>query len=555
MKVTFLTVGRDGRPILDLKPEEVQLRVDGRQRTITSLDRIDAETAASGDAAKSSGPPLPAPFGTNAGADGGGRTTFLVIDDGSFRPGNERLMKQAIDQYLNAIPPTDRVAILTMPLSTVRTDPTTPAAVRQALAKVAGSGASIPTDNAGRQRYEGDAACRTRETLEALRTLLSSLAGAGTSPTMIFFSAGLSAATRTTGTLGTSNCDLSTDAFQNVGTAAAEARAHVYVVQADLTPAQRSDGLENLAGVTGAQVMVLAAAGENALTRIALETSASYLASFEPEPAERNGKPHRLEVRVTRPDVTVRAGTQVAIARADVRTARKGTVSPRDMLREATIYRDLPLRVATFASREASDKLKLVALGELVDTSAKLTAAVIGVYDAKGKLTAQSTASPEALATMPLMFAAVVPPGSYRIRLAATDASGRSGTADYDTMADLASAGGLKLSALLLGADAGGFKPLLQFTNEPSAIATFEVYGKPPSQLPLKLELAATADGPALLQAAPSGSGTKDPDRFVVSGVFPLASLAPGDYVVRAIVGTTESGGEGRVTRTLRKTR
>ena len=412
VKVTFLTVGRDGRPILDLKPEEVQLRVDGRQRTITSLDRVDAASAASGDAAKPSGPPLPAPFGTNVGADGGGRTTFLVIDDGSFRPGNERLMKQAIDQYLNAIPPTDRVAILTAPLSTVRTDPTSPAAVRQALAKVAGIGAPIPTDDAGRERYQGDAACRTRETLEALRSLLSSLAGAGTPPTMIFFSAGLSAATRTTGTMGTSNCDLSTDAFQNVGTAAAEARAHVYVVQADLTPAQSSDGLENLAGVTGAQVMVLAAAGENALTRIALETSASYLASFEPEPSERNGKPHRLEVRVTRPDVTVRAGTQVPIARADGRTARKGTVSPRDMLREATIYRDLPLRVATFASREAPDKLKLVALGEPVDTSAKLTAAVIGVYDAKGKLTAQSTASSEALATVPLMFAAVVPPGS-----------------------------------------------------------------------------------------------------------------------------------------------
>ena len=48
--------------------------------------------------------------------------------------------------------------------------------------------------------------------------------------------------------MGTSNCDLSTDAFQNVGTAAADARAHVYVVQADLTVSQRSDGLENLAG-------------------------------------------------------------------------------------------------------------------------------------------------------------------------------------------------------------------------------------------------------------------------------------------------------------------
>ena len=53
-------------------------------------------------------------------------------------------MKQAIDQFLNAIPPTDRVALLTTPLATVRTDPTTPAAVRQALAKVAGIGAPIP---------------------------------------------------------------------------------------------------------------------------------------------------------------------------------------------------------------------------------------------------------------------------------------------------------------------------------------------------------------------------------------------------------------------------
>ena len=295
-------------------------------------------------------------------------------------------MKQSIDSFLNTIPPADRVALLTAPLSSVRTDPTTPAEVRLALAKVAGHGAPIPTDDAGLQRYQNDVACRTRETLEALRSLLSSLTGASIPPTMIFFSAGISATTRTTGNLGTSNCDLSTDAFQNVGAAAAAARAHVYVVQADLTPAQRSEGLENLAGVTGAQVMMLATTGENGLNRIAIETSASYLAAFDPEPSERNGQPHRLEVRVTRPDVTVRAGTQIAIARADGKNARKGAVSPRDMLREATVFRDLPLRVAAFPSREAADKLKLVALGELVDPSAKLTGAVIGVYDTKGKL-------------------------------------------------------------------------------------------------------------------------------------------------------------------------
>jgi hypothetical protein len=441
--------------------------------------------------------------------------------------------------------PTDRVALVTAPLASVRTDPTTPAEVRQALGRVAGVAARNPTGD--------EAACRTRETLEALRGLLSTLAGSAASPTVIFFSTGLSAATRTTGQLGASSCDLSTDAFQNVGAAAAAARAHVYVVQADLTVLQRSDGLENLAGVTGAQVLVLAAAGENALNRIALETSASYVAAFDPEPNERNGQTHRLEVRVTRPDVTVRAGTQIPIARADARVARKGPANPRDLLREATVHRDLPLRVAAFPSRDAAEKVKVVALGELVDPSAKLTGAVVGVYDAKGKLVAQSTAPSDALATMPLMFAVVVPPGPYRVRLAATDGSGRSGTADCDVTAELVSAGALKLSSLLLGSDAGGFKPLLQFKDEPSAMATFELYGKPPAQLPLKLELAATADGPALLQAAPAGSGTKDTDRFIVSGVFPIATLAPGDYVVRATVGTPDSGGEGRVVRTLRK--
>ena len=78
---------------------------------------------------------------------------------------------------------------------------------------------------------------------------------------------------------------------------------------------------------------------------------------------------------------------------------------------------------------------------------------------------------------MPLMFAIVVPPAAYRIRLAATDAAGRNGTADYELAANLTSAGALKLSALLLGSDTGGFKPLLQFGNEPSAMATFELYG------------------------------------------------------------------------------
>jgi hypothetical protein len=314
---------------------------------------------------------------------------------------------------------------------------------------------------------------------------------------------------------------------------------------------QRSDGLDNLAGVVGSQVTVLSAAGDNPLQRIAMETSSSYLASFDPEPSERNGQTHRLEIKVTRPEITTRAAVSLSIPRADARTAKKAT-TPRDMLRDAAVYRDLPLRVTGFTSRDAGDKIKLVVIGEPLEPDVKLTSAVVGVYDAKGKLIAQSTAQPEMLASMPIMLAVVTPPGTYRIRFAASDTAGRGGTADHEMPVDLVAAGPLKLSTILLGSNDGGFKPLLEFRNEPTAFATFELYGKPPSTLALRMELASSADGPALQQAKAGGSGTKDPDRFIVSGTFDIASLAPGDYLVRAIVGTPESG-EGRLVRTLRK--
>jgi hypothetical protein len=540
--VSFLAIGRDGRPVLDLKSDEVQLRINGRPRTIKSLQRID--TVSDG---KPAAAPLPAPFGTNAATTGtsSGRIYIFVIDDASFRPGNDRLIKQSIEQFLGTIAPSDRVALLTTPRPTTRTEPTTARELRQALGRVAGV--------APQQQSEDEVACRTRDTLEALRGLFSGLAAARTQATIVFFSGGLSGGKQgTMGTTGSFACELRTDHFQTVGVAAASAKAHMFVVQGDLNVTGRSDGLDNLAGVVGAQVVVLNAAPENPLNRFALESSASYLAAFDPEPSERNGQTYRLELRVTRADVTARAGTQLQIA--SEKSARKSNINPRDMLREATVFRDLPLRVAAFASRDEGDKLKVVTIGEPVEPGVKINAAVLGIFDTKGKLTAQSTAQPEMLARMPMMFAAVVAPGTYRIRLAATDASGRSGSADYELPIELASAGALKLSAILLGVDSGGFKPVLEFKDEPAAIVSFEVYGKPPASLPLRIELAATPDGPPIQQAPPSGSGTKDPDRFIVSGTLQIGALAPGDYVVRAIVGSPEAG-EARLVRTLRKSK
>lgn len=66
------------------------------------------------------------------------------------------------------------------------------------------------------------------------------------------------------------------------------------------------------------------------------------------------------------------------------------------------------------------------------------------------------------------------------------------------------------------------------------------------------MELAAADDGPALLRVPGAIVATADTNRRRASGVVPIGQLAPGDYVLRAVVSL-----DGRpittLTRILRK--
>ena len=224
------------------------------------------------------------------------------------------------------------------------------------------------------------------------------------------------------------------------------------------------------------------------------------------------------------------------------------------MLRSPLVERDLPLRAAGYASRDSDErKVKIVVLFES-DAGTTLESAMVGLFDSKGKLTAQWTAKTPELARAPVVTALPVPPGTYRIRVAATDAAGRGGTVDAEVNAALTDAAPVKMSALALGTVVGGaFLPRLQFSTEQVMAGYFEVYGAPKeSAVTATLEIAATADGPAeavfpaRVPATPSG-GTMP----FISGVR-IETLAPGDYVVRAVV-AVDGKPVARVSRTLRK--
>ena len=157
------------------------------------------------------------------------------------------------------------------------------------------------------------------------------------------------------------------------------------------------------------------------------------------------------------------------------------------------------------------------------------------------------------------MAALAAAPGTYRVRVAAVDATGRAGSTDYELKVEVPRADPLKLSTLVLGTQqqGGGFAPRLDFASEPVAIGLLEIYGVPKGgNVTVDLDVVSTPEGTALATAQtsvdPGPAGAED--MRIAFGGFNIGSLAPGDYLMRAVV-SLDGKPVGKVVRTLRKAR
>jgi hypothetical protein len=552
--VAFRALIGEGKPFLDVRIEDVALKVNGRDRVLHSLVLVQPGTGPAAPAQAD----VPPPFATNARA-AATRDTILVVDDESIRPGAEAPVRDAARQFLGHLSARDRVGIVTIPRGGLNLSLTADhAAIQSALAGMTG--------RAQRAESEADAACRTRQILDALMNVYRGVSN-DSPATIAFFSGGLTppmfdGVERMSTPVGL--CDIRAKDYREVELTMLASPAAVYVMLVpDPTGAagagvggtsSQTAGLEHLAGTTGNRMLRLAGNTENAMARLASETSAYYRATFAPEESERTGLTYRVNLHVKRPDIEVVAPPIVLIPNADGSRGGAKPASARDMLRVSQVYRDLPLRAAAFASRdESADKVKLVLLVEPADPRVSLKSAAVGLFDEKGRLSVQATADAASLARTPPMMATVSKPGTYRVRVAATDAAGRGGTVDTDMDVALVSAGPLKLSSLVLGvAEEGRFAGRLQFDTEPTAVAYLEIYGVVTGALSADLELADTENGPASVRGAMRITGEASDDRHVALGGIPIGSLPPGDIVVRAVV-SIDGKPIGRVTRTLRK--
>lgn len=543
--IDFRVVGSDGKPVTDLKPEDVTIGVDGRNRVVQALRIVQI-----GDGGATSA--LPAPFGTNVLPEGQ-RNVMVLFNDASIRAGQESDVKAAISRFVSTLGSNDAVGLMTTPRGSIRVDPTTDrAALNAGLEKVVGQAASMETVE--------DFTCRTREVLDELRGMFGGLRAQASPTYVLFFSAGLAAPVTSAAQLRASSaCELRVDSYQNLAGVAAAARVQMYVLQPEgLTTSHPGDeGLESLAGVTGSRRYRIGSSGQSVLDQIAVETSAYYVATVALEDVERNGQPHRLDISVARPDTRTLAHNQIVLGAlaAEGRGGRGGAPappSPRDMLRTAAQFRDLPLRVGGVASRldPGQSKLKVIAMMQPIE-SVTLTAASAALIQGD-RLVSQWTAQPEELGRELVFAALTADPGKYRLRMAATDSTGRAGAADYDIDVSLHAADTTQVSGLWTFSNASGqMAPVLEYSEEESAIAYFELYGQPPPNFYARLELARTLDGEAIaapqLQAAAGAQGS---GMFMITGQIPLAPLEPGDYVIRVTLGTDP---QAKLVRTLRK--
>jgi hypothetical protein len=75
-------------------------------------------------------------------------------------------------------------------------------------------------------------------------------------------------------------------------------------------------GLERFAGTAGGELFrVQAGTGDAAFDRVLLETQAYYLLGVEPEPSDRDGRPHAISVSVRTRGAQVRSRTTLVIPR------------------------------------------------------------------------------------------------------------------------------------------------------------------------------------------------------------------------------------------------
>lgn len=617
--VDAAVIGSNGRPVPDLLPEDFVIEVDGRRRALVSAQFVDERPG------RASSTPLPASYFSSNEYVEAGRHIVVAVDEAHIRRLEGRPALRAAAAFVDSLDPLDHIAVIGLSriglveftrdrialkrrLSALvgHTDPVflqfnlglleaveiadgNRTRLADAVLRECGRSLSAFTSTA---RADDDAvnrdACpeqveqearavsqhaRTQAqiSLDALSALVESLKNIEGPKTLVVLSEGM--------VLDARLFDLSA-----LAAATREARVSIYGLHMDtplfeasqdrVSPTLlqdteiRGDGLERVAGAARGAVFKLVGSDPRPFARIADEISAYYLLAFEPLESDRDGRVHRIQVRLARRGGSIRARSVFRMPPAPV-SPRTREDDLATLVRSSRPATELPVRVATFvyaepppgpsasvaepsassvssvadpsASSVAAEVVRLVVSVETGAPGGASGGTLLGyaIVDQAGVIAASGATR---VAGGRHAFSTTVAPGRYTLRVGGIDPLGRRGLVQRDFIAALPDAAGVRVSDLILAPVPARpelpLEPLIDRIDDVRVASYLELYAsdtEPLAGTTVSFEIAAT-DGAAPLVTVPAAV-TRQGERWAAArGILTLGALGPGSYVASARV-------------------
>jgi len=387
--VDVTVVDRQGNPVAGLRPDQFEVTIDGKPRRVVSAEFIEFAARTKPAEARAAPELVAHPLFTSndqpLAAGPAGRLIYLAIDQGSFRTFGERGAMEAARRFIDRLQPGDRIGLVAFPgpgpaVAASRDHAAAWAATAQirgraqpfrsegidknvslseaidiragdamtlqrVLARECGSS---PTD---RQTCEilvrntaltigRNAEIQATGSLSGVEAIVKSLAQIRERKTLVLISAGLPVADR-------AGMDLQfTPYVVAIGREAAAANLNLFVLHVDsgfldaFSAENRtisdtltrdlsimSGGLETIAGASGGSLVRIVAGADFAFERVERETSAAYLLGVEPLEGDRDGKAHRIGVKVRVPGAEVRSRRETLLPKPVVKPAAPCTMT------------------------------------------------------------------------------------------------------------------------------------------------------------------------------------------------------------------------------------
>jgi VWFA-related protein len=358
-------IGADGEPLLGLGAGDFQVSIDGRRREVASVQFLEQASRTRFVESRRQ-PDAPVTGAATAARAEDGRIFMLAVDENSLWAAYARAANEAARLFIDRLAPRDYVGLATFPTSGLRIAPTQEHyEVRDALDRIVGmrsappagltplspseifditagdadvlarvvSRACHPTDRQCPRQVQADAAslaqdmaASVHQSLAGLRDLIAALKTVEGRKTLVLLSGGMPMSDRIGGGLDVRG------QMTLVGRLAAEANLTLYVLHLDTsfvaafagrggpppeTLMRDSSafhmGLGMVAGAAGGRLFQVTTEADAAFDRVLRETSGYYLLAIAPLDAERDGKPRRVTVNVTRRGAEVRARNTVTV--------------------------------------------------------------------------------------------------------------------------------------------------------------------------------------------------------------------------------------------------